>query len=112
MLESLAEDATHLADLLHGLDKILLHSHIVTSKCECVKFLLFPVRNRSISGACGILPRFFRFLPSFRASYLFFASGKRSAADAGQHLAIVSHGLDQVLHHIVLHKIIPPKNEW
>ena len=35
----------------------------------------------------------------------------KSAADNTQHLTVLAHGLGQVLHHSVLHIVIPPKIE-
>ena len=32
----LADDSTHLADGLHTADQVLLQSHVITSKIECV----------------------------------------------------------------------------
>ena len=36
----------------------------------------------------------------------------RSAADAVEHLAVIGHGLNQVLQHNVLHNSITSKSEW
>ena len=63
-----ADAGGHLANGLHSLHDILLHSHILYLRILC-------------------------------------ETGLRSAADLIQHLAIVSHVLDQILDNNVLHSI-------
>ena len=102
--QSAADVGVHFTDGLHGLGQILHDLHIQIPPDMSVWCVNYRVpMQAAISPIFCMVFRMFFFIVIMVTSKVWVRNVFWLAADTGQHLAVVSHVLNQILDHNVLH---------